>query len=148
MDKKIFIGMVVCAVAVSGLAISKILEKPQAPSCLQEVAELTQTKELLGAVVFAPMELMEHLQPAFVPETKVELMEVPYITVAGLGADMHVYIKVLVDSSASYSSEPSLELEQLKSIMHKDEGQCSLNGKDYDIYRAKTLLKQETSYPL
>jgi hypothetical protein len=127
------------------LAISKILEKPQAPSCLQEVAELTQTKELLGTAVFAPMELMEHLRPAFVPETKVELMEVPYITVAGLGADTHLYVKVLVDSSASESSP---ELEQLKSIMHKDENQCSLNGKDYDIYRTKTLLPQETSFPL
>lgn len=143
-------GLVVAAViTLSGLAINKILEEPTT-SCVDEVAELTKASDALGAVLLSPSEMANALGSAVTSKTNVTI-GAPYLTVAALGNDMvTVYVKVLLEDGKNYSSEIEEEVKQVKAAMHKDEKKCSMEGKKYEIYRAKTTLGliQKMSNPI
>lgn len=142
MSKVLKFGLA-CALVfgLSGLAINKILEKPTS-SCVNEVAELTQASDAIAGMVFVPdKNTLDSLSKVLKPNT-ITNISLPYVMVAALGGDgMTVYIKILFEDSKTYSAEVEAEVKQLKASMHKDENQCSLDGKKYDVYRAKTLLE-------
>ena len=127
-------------VGLSSLAINKILEKPTT-ACVNEVAELTRASDILGAILLASEESAKQLEPAVSEKTRVTLGS-PYITAAAISNDgMTVFIKVLLEESATYSPEVEQEVVQIRALMHKGETQCSMGGKKYDVYRAKTELQ-------
>lgn len=148
MNKVKFGLAVVLVFGISGLAINKILEKPTT-SCVSEVAELTTASDIMTAVLLGPSDATQALNEAISTKTIVKA-GLPYIMVAGISADgLTMYVKVLLEDSATYTPNIEAEVAQIKDSMHKDSSQCSMNGKKYDIYRAKTLVESiRTSVPI
>lgn len=147
--KKVKVGILATlVVGLSVVSIFKIFEKPTT-NCTNEVSELTMASDIIGAILFASEKNIQELTSVITPKTKV-MAGFPYITVAVLANDgATVYVKVLLEDSATYTSAIETEVAQIKSSMHKDEKQCSMGGKKYDIYRAKTLIElKKISLPI
>lgn len=147
--KKVKVGILATlVVGLSVVSIFKIFQKPTT-NCMNEVSELTMASDIIGAILFASEENIQELTSVITPKTKV-MTGFPYITIAVLANDgATVYVKVLLEDSATYTSAVETEVAQIKSSMHKDEMQCSMGRKKYDIYRAKTLIElKKISLPI
>lgn len=140
MKKVTKFGLVVAAVVgLSAVSINKILEEPTT-ACTEEVAELTRASDALGIILLSPNEeTTQTLNPVITEKTTVT-NGAAYLTVAALGTDGTVYVKVLLEEGKAYSPKAEEEVKQVKESMHKDDMKCSMGGKKFEVYRAKTLL--------
>jgi hypothetical protein len=130
----------VVVVGLSGLSINKILEE-KTTDCVDEVAELTKASDVLGVILLAPNEETAGALSSAITEKTTVSNGAAYLTVAALGSDgFTVYVKVLLENGKTYSPAIEEEVKQIKTSMHRDSMRCSMSGKKFEIYRAKTTL--------
>jgi hypothetical protein len=148
MNKIKILGAACVIAGGSAVMINKALEE-ETTNCSFEVAELTRATDTAAVVVVMPDKQTLDLLNNLVKTTNV--FTGPYLTVAALGKDGFVYVKVFLETNKDYSGEVAEEVKNIKSSLHKDAMKCSLGDKKYEIYRAKTVLegtKQKMSFPI
>lgn len=115
---------------------------PKKVSCVDEVIEITNAPNMPASMLLAPQSILNILQSSLLPKTITDKID-NVIVVVGIAHESEntmILMKVLVDED---TSKEDMVLHEIETTLHKQDFQCQLNDKNYNIYAGKTLMSVE-----
>lgn len=115
---------------------------PKKVSCVDEVVEITNASNIPTSMLLAPQSILEMLRDSLSPKTITDKID-NIIVAAGIARESEntmILLKVLVDED---TPKEDAALQEVEATLHKQEFQCQLSGKNYNIYTGKTPMPVE-----
>lgn len=130
-------------VGVIGVSAASIwLSAVPKTNCVDEIIEITNASDVPVAVLLAPESTLNTMRPLVSKTTTTEKID-NVVVIAGITpapTGNMIFMKVLIDVD---TSKDDAVFKEVDSNLHKQQHQCKISGKNYNIYTGKSLMPVE-----